>query len=241
MRYIDAAKVYQLAKFTLRHDLQYTAHSQGDGAVQAMIDAYAEVNNEFKVRDSRPCITHASFIPPGGIEKIKALGIVLDMQPDWLWLDGATLEKQFGNERLALFHPYKSLFDAGIVVGGGSDHMQKIGSLRSINPYNPFLGMWITLTRQPRWMDHPLHSEQTITREQAIRMYTINNAFLTFEEKEKGSLEAGKLADLVVLDRDILTCPLDDVRKTRAEQTWLGGKLVYERKYKQPSKRPPST
>jgi len=230
MRYIDAPKVYQLAKFTLTHGLQYTAHSQGDGAVQAMIDAYAEVNNEFKVRDSRPCITHASFIPPGGIEKIKALGIVLDMQPDWLWLDGATLEKQFGSQRLALFHPYKSLFDNGIVVGGGSDHMQKIGSLRSINPYNPFLGMWITLTRQPRSMDHPLHPEQTITREQAIRLYTINNAFLTFEEKEKGSLEPGKLADLVVLDRDIVTCPLDDVRKVQVEQTWLGGKLVYERK-----------
>jgi predicted amidohydrolase YtcJ len=230
MRYIDAPKVYQLAKFTLSHDLQYTAHSQGDGAVQAMIDAYAEVNNEFRVRDFRPCITHASFIPPGGIEKIKALGIVLDMQPDWLWLDGATLEKQFGNQRLALFHPYKSLFDNGIVVGGGSDHMQKIGSLRSINPYNPFLGMWITLTRQPRWVDHPLHPEQTITREQAIRLYTINNAFLTFEEKEKGSLEPDKLADLVVLDRDILTCPLDEVRKIQAEQTWLGGKLVYERR-----------
>jgi predicted amidohydrolase YtcJ len=79
-------------------------------------------------------------------------------------------------------------------------------------------------------MDHPLHPEQTITREQAIRLYTINNAFLTFEEKEKGSLEPGKLADLVVLDRDILTCPLDDVRKIQAEQTWLGGKLVYERR-----------
>jgi predicted amidohydrolase YtcJ len=232
MRYIDPAKVYQLAKFTLSHDLQYTAHSQGDGAVQAMIDAYAEVNNEFKVRDSRPCITHSSFIPPGSIEKIKTLGIVLDMQPDWLWLDGATLEKQFGNQRMAFFHPYKSLLDNGIVVGGGSDHMQKIGSLRSINPYNPFLGMWITLTRQPRWTDHPLHPEQTITREQAIRLYTINNAFLTFEEKEKGSLETGKLADLVVLDRDILTCPLEDVRKVEAEQTWMGGKLVFERKQK---------
>ena len=87
--------------------------------------------------------------------------------------------------------------------------MQKIGSLRSINPYNPFLGMWTTLVRQPRGADAPLHPEQNLTREQAIRLYTINNAFLTFEETKKGSLEPGKLADFVVLDRDILTCPVE--------------------------------
>lgn len=198
--------------------------------MQAMIDAYSEINNEFPVRAARPCITHANFIPPGGIEKIKALGIVLDLQPDWLWLDGATLVKQFGDRRMTLFQPYKSLFESGVPVGGGSDHMQKIGSLRSINPYNPFLGMWIALTRQPRWTDRPLHPEQRITREQAIRLYTINNAYLTFEEKEKGSLEAGKLADLVVLDRDILSCPVDEVRNIAVEQTYLGGKLVYQRR-----------
>ena len=66
-----------------------------------------------------------------------------------------------------------------------------------------------------------------ITREQAIRLYTINNAFLTFEEKEKGSLEPGKLADFIVLDRDILTCPVDEVRSIRVSQTYLGGKLVW--------------
>jgi predicted amidohydrolase YtcJ len=212
MRYLDAAKVYRIARSALQNDLQYTAHSQGDGAVQAMIDAYSEINSEFPVRAARPCITHASFMPPGGIEKIKALGIVLDLQPAWLWLDGATLRKQFGDERMSSFHPYKALFNNGVIVGGGSDHMQKIGSLRSINPYNPFLGMWITLTRQLRGMDQPLHAEQSITRDQAIRLYTINNAYLTFEEKEKGSLETGKLADFIVLDRDILTCPVAEIR-----------------------------
>jgi len=229
MRYIEAGKLYQMQKFALQHDLQFTAHSVGDGAVQGMIDGYSEVNNDFPVRASRPCITHANFISAAMIQKMKELGIVLDLQPDWLWLDGATLRKQFGEERTAYFQPYKSLFESGVMVGGGSDHMQKIGSLRSINPYNPFLGMWITLTRQPRWTDEPLHPEQRISREQAIRLYTINNAFLTFEEKEKGSLEKGKLADLIVLDRDILTCAVDDVRKIQVEQTYLGGKLVYAR------------
>jgi predicted amidohydrolase YtcJ len=229
MRYIEAGKLYQMLKFALQHDLQFTAHSVGDGAVQGMIDGYAEVNNDVPVRASRPCITHANFMSAAMIQKMKELGIVLDLQPDWLWLDGATLRKQFGEERTTYFQPYKSLFDSGVMVGGGSDHMQKIGSLRSINPYNPFLGMWITLTRQPRWTDQPLHPEQRISREQAIRLYTINNAYLTFEEKEKGSLEKGKLADLIVLDRDILTCPVDDVRKIQVEQTYLGGRVVFKK------------
>ena len=229
MRYIEPGKLYQIARFALKNDLQFTAHSVGDGAVQALVDAYGEVNNEFPVRAARPCITHANFMSAEIIRKMKDLGIVANMQPDWLWLDGATLRKQFGDRRLAYFQPYKSLFESGVMVGGGSDHMQKIGSLRSINPYNPFLGMWITLTRQPRWTDQPLHPEQRISREQAIRLYTINNAWLTFEEKEKGSLEKGKLADFIVLDRDILTCPLEDVRNIQVEQTYLGGKLIYTR------------
>jgi predicted amidohydrolase YtcJ len=229
MRYIDPGKVYQIARFALEHELQFTAHSVGDGAVQAMVDAYSEVNNDFPVRNARPSITHSNFIPAGALDKIKQLGIVLDMQPDWLWLDGATLEKQFGNERLAWFQPYKTLFERGIIVGGGSDHMQKIGSFRSINPYNPFLGMWIALTRQPRWMDRPLHAEQRISREQALRLYTINNAYITFSEKDKGSLESEKLADFIVIDRDYLACPVDDVKSINVEQTWLGGKVVYRR------------
>jgi predicted amidohydrolase YtcJ len=232
MRYIDAGKVFEIARFALRHDLQFTAHSVGDGAVQAMIDAYSEINNEFPIRLARPCITHANFMPPGAIARIKQLGIVLDLQPDWLWLDGATLTRQFGYERMAGFQPYKTLLENGVIVGAGSDHMQKIGSLRSINPYNPFLGMWITLTRQPRWTNQPLYPEQRISREQAIRLYTINNAFLLFAEKEKGSLEPGKLADFVVLDRDILTCPLDQIPNIQVQKTFLGGTAVYEQKGK---------
>jgi hypothetical protein len=107
--------------------------------------------------------------------------------------------------------------------------MQKIGSFRSVNPYNPFLGMWITLTRVPRWADQPLHPEQILTREQAIQLYTINNAFLTFEETKKGSLEPGKLADFIVIDRDIMSCPLEEVKSIQVEQTYLGGKRIYAR------------
>jgi predicted amidohydrolase YtcJ len=230
LRYIEPEPLYRAVRLALQNDLQFTAHSQGDGAVHALIAAYERVNREFPVRPQRPCITHSSFMSPEAIEKMRDLGIVADLQPAWLERDGGTLREQFGEPRLRYFHPYKSLFDARVTVGGGSDHMQKIGSMRAINPYNPFYGMWVTLVRQPRWTDKPLHPEERISREQAIRLYTINNAFLMFQEKEKGSLEPGKLADFIVLQQDILTCPLDQVKDIKVAQTWVGGKMLYQAK-----------
>jgi predicted amidohydrolase YtcJ len=230
VRFIEAEKLYQLAKVALANDLQFTAHSQGDAAVEAMVEAYERINrDDFPVRARRPSITHASFLSAEAIAKMKAIGVVANMQPAWLYLDGATLRQHFGLERLAYFHPYKTLFEQGVTVGGGSDHMQKIGSLRSINPYNPFLAMWTTIARLPRGADAPLHPEQSLTREQAIRFYTINNAFLTFEETHKGSIEPGKLADFVVLDRDIMTCPVNDIKDIKVEATYLEGAKVYPR------------
>ena len=108
--------------------------------------------------------------------------------------------------------------------------MQKIGSLRAINPYNPFLGMWTTITRRARWYDGQLHPEEALTREQAIRFYTINNAYIMFRDDQLGTLEAGKLADLVVLDTDILSCPEEKIRDAVSVRTYVNGKLVYERK-----------
>jgi hypothetical protein len=230
VRFIEPEKLYQIAKLALANDLQFTAHSQGDAAVDAMVEAYERINrDDFPVRDRRPSITHSSFMSPEAIAKMKALGVVANLQPAWLYLDGTTLSQHFGVERLAYFHPYRTLFEQGVTVGGGSDHMQKIGSLRSINPYNPFLAMWTTIVRRPRGSEAALRPEQNLTREQAIRLYTINNAFLTFEETQKGSLEPGKLADFIVLDRDILECPVDEVKDINVEATYLGGARVYAR------------
>ena len=229
LRFVPPGKAYAIARLALVNGLQPTAHCVGDGAVHALIDAYKEINDEFRVRAMRPCITHSNFMSPEAIESMAEVGIVADLQPAWLERDGATLLKQFGEARLRYFQPYASLKEAGVVVGGGSDHMQKVGSMRSINPYNPFYGMWIALTRQPRWTDAVMQPEQRLSRPDAIRLYTSNNAFITFAEHEKGSLEAGKLADLIVLDRDILECPLEEVKDIRVERTYLGGRSVYSR------------
>src|SRR5947207_7861271 len=100
--------------------------------------------------------------------------------------------------------------------------MVKTDSFRATNPWNPWLGMWATLTRRTE-RGTVLVPEEALTREQAIRLYTINNAYLNGEEHEKGSLEVGKLADLIVIDRDLLTCPVNEVRAIRVLTTILGG------------------
>jgi predicted amidohydrolase YtcJ len=229
MVYVEPEKLHVMARHALSKGLQFTAHSVGDGAVERLVDVYAKIGTEdFPVNEMRPCVTHCNFMTAEAIEKMAAHGIVADLQPAWLYLDGRTLLKQFGLERLEYFQPYKTLAEKGVIAGGGSDHMQKIGSMRSVNPYNPFLGIWTTLTRHPRWMGDSLRPEQIIERADAIRLYTINNAWLTFEEKEKGSLEPGKLADFIVLDRDILTCPVEEVRAITVRETWLGGRQVYK-------------
>lgn len=229
MVYVEPEKLHVMARHALSKGLQFTAHSVGDGAVERLVDVYAKIGTEdFPVNEMRPCVTHCNFMTAEAIEKMAAHGIVADLQPAWLYLDGRTLLKQFGMERLEYFQPYKTLAEKGVIAGGGSDHMQKIGSMRSVNPYNPFLGIWTTLTRHPRWMGDSLRPEQIIERADAIRLYTVNNAWLTFEEKEKGSLEPGKLADFIVLDRDILTCPVEEVRAITVRETWLGGRQVYK-------------
>lgn len=227
--FVPKERLVPMVRAAVASGLQFTAHSVGDGAVHALLDAYEEVGRELPIRATRPCITHANFQSREAIEQAARLGVVMDIQPIWLYMDTRTLSAQFGNERLRWFQPLHSLFAAGVTVGGGSDHMQKIGSLRAVNPYNPFLGMWTTLTRRARWFDGQLHPEEALTREEAIRFYTINNARLLFCEDQVGSLEPGKRADFIVLDRDLLTCPVDDIRETQVLETYLDGKRVFER------------
>jgi predicted amidohydrolase YtcJ len=227
--FIPRDRLVPMVRAAVESGIQFTAHSVGDGAVHALLDAYEEVNKSTPVAPTRPCVTHSNFMSREAIEKAARLGAVVDIQPAWLYLDTRTLAAQFGDDRLRYFQPLHSLFEAGVTAGGGSDHMQKIGSLRSINPYNPFLGMWVAITRRAKGYEGRLHPEEALTRAQAIRFYTINNARLLFLEDRIGSLEEGKQADFVVIDRDLLTCPEDEIRGARALTTYLDGKRVFER------------
>ncbi len=229
VRFISQERLVSMVRTAVECGLQFTAHSVGDGAVHALLDAYAEVDKDLPIRKSRPCISHSNFMSRESVEMAARLGVMMDIQPAWLYRDGHTLLQQFGYERLRFFQPLKTLFEAGAVVGGGSDHMQKIGSLRSVNPYNPFLGMATAVTRRPQRLAQALHPEESLSREQAVRLYTLNNARLLGCEDTLGSLEPGKLADFVQLDTDILTCPEERIASTKVLRTYVGGKLMYRR------------
>lgn len=226
---IPPDRLLEMVRHVAKHGMQFTAHAQGDGAGAVLLDAYEQVDREIPLRALRMGITHSSFMTKEAVEKSARLGVVLDIQPAWLYLDARTLVNQFGYERLRYFHPLRSIFEAGGMTGGGSDHMQKIGDLRSINFYNPFLAMWTTLTRRAKWFEGQLHPEEALSRRQAIEFYTRNNAHLIFWEKEIGSIEKGKRADFIIVDRDLLECAVDEVKDAKVLQTWVEGRRVFAR------------
>ncbi len=196
--------------------------------MDVLLDAYELVNRATPIRDMRFCITHANFPSRRNMERCKELGVCADVQPAWFYKDGTILLKELGTARLRWFQPYRTWMEY-TTIGGGSDHMLGHDSMRATNPYNPWLGMAVTLTRITE-RGTELYPDEKLTREQAIRLYTINNAYLHHEEKLKGSIEAGKYADIIIIDRDILTCPAPEVALTKALKTIVGGKVVYERK-----------
>jgi len=226
--FIKPAQLSIVAEEAARRKWQMTAHTAGEGGMDVLLDAYEVVNRLVPIKDLRFCITHANFPSRRNLERCKELGVCADVQPAWLYKDGATLLRVLGAERVRWFQPYKSWLDY-TVIGGGSDHMLRFDPLKSTNPWHPWLGIWVALTRSTE-RGAPLVPSEKLTREQALRLYTINNAYLHHEEKKKGTLEVGKLADLILVDRDVLTCPVDDVRHTRVLTTIVGGKIVYQRK-----------
>jgi len=229
---IPKERLLPIARAAAEAGLQFTAHSVGDGAVRTLLDTYDRLENELPqgtLRATRPCVTHCNFVHPEDVDRFKQLGVSADIQPVWLYLDARTLAAQFGNDRLERFQPLAKLFAAGALVGGGSDHMQKIGARRAINPYDPFLGIATAVRRTARWYEGQLHPEHALSREQAIRMYTSNNAWLIFREHQVGSLEPGKFADFIVVDTDVLTCPAERIAETKVLQTYLAGKRVFTR------------
>jgi predicted amidohydrolase YtcJ len=216
---VPRENLIEMAKTADRLGWQMTAHVTGDGSL----------DRQKPIAPLRFTVTHGNFAGPQAIRRARELGVVFDCQPAWLYEDGAAIKDVFGPARMKNFLPLRSLLDKGVVVAGGSDHMIRFDSRTAINPYNPFFGMWVAITRKTT-DGSVLGPEQTITREQALRMWTINGAYLSFEEASKGSIEAGKLADMVVISKDILRCPVDEIRDIEALLTMVDGKVVYRDK-----------
>lgn len=219
-------EVLSAVRVAAENNWKFTAHCTGDGAVDILLDAYDEVNKTIPLKGKRFSIIHGNFFDESAIKRMSKMGIFADMQAAWFYKDADAMKTILGADRIRSFHPYRSMVDAGIVVNGGSDHMVKWDANTSVNPYNPFLGMWTMITRSTE-KDSVIFPEEAVTREEALKMYTINNAQASFEEKIKGSIEPGKLADMAVISQNIMTCPAEEIRNIVAELTMIGGKVVY--------------
>jgi predicted amidohydrolase YtcJ len=225
--FIQPEQLRVLLEEAAKRGWQMTAHTAGEGAMDVLLDAYDATNQKVPIKELRWCITHANFPSQINLEKCKRLGVVADVQPAWLWKDGTTMLSILGEKRLRWFQPYKTWLQY-TTIGGGSDHMIRTDSIHATNPWNPWLAMWVTLTRETEGGATP-NPEERLSREEAIRLYTINNAYLHHEEKDKGSLEVGKFGDLIIVDRDVLTCPVDEILRTKVLGTIIGGKVVWSR------------
>jgi predicted amidohydrolase YtcJ len=223
--FIAPAKLYAIMEAAYDQGWQLTAHSQGGGAVDNLLDVFEKLNARKPIAPTRSHLMHASFQSPDAIDRAAKIGVLADVQPAWLFHDAPALTKVFPSKPgpMRYFIPLKTYLDKGVKIAGGSDHMIGYDKNAAINPYNPFHGMWTAVTRKTRFGE-VIGAEERITRQQALRMYTEWAAYLQFAEKERGSIEVGKFADLVVLDRDYLTCPEDEIRRIEPVSVYVAGK-----------------
>lgn len=208
------------------YNWSFTAHATGEASVERLLDVYDEVNRKKSIKERRFSIIHGNFFSDESIKKMVELGVYANLQPAWFYKDSEAMEMILGSEKIRIFHPYRTMTNAGVMINGGSDHMVKWDATSSINPYNPFLAMWTMVTRTTE-RGNQITASEALTREEALKAYTINNAYASFEESIKGSIEPGKLADLVVLSDDILTCPEDKIKEIKSLLTILDGKVIY--------------
>jgi len=224
--FVDREKLTRIFKAARTKGWQITSHAQGGAAIDVLLDAFEALDKEKPIAPTRSHVMHGSFMSAEAIARMKKMGILADVQGGWLHFDVPALEQVFGYKNMRYFFPLQSYLKSGIVIAGGSDHMIGHDKNRAVNAYNPFFNMWMSISRKTR-EGKLVYPEEKITRQQALRMYTNGSAYLHFSEKTLGSLEPGKLADLVVIDKDFLTCTEDDIRHIQALATVVEGKLVY--------------
>ena len=197
--------------------LQAQTHAVGDETIDVIVRAYERVNKEKPIRPLNWTIMHLFHPSDAALKKMAELGIAATMQ-DHPVLLGHNQRRWWGDEHAAYAIPIRKTIDAGVLVGGGTDG--------PVVPVDPYLSMWWMTTRQVL-KGYALGKEHAITPREALTLYTINNARIMGVEKERGSIELGKLADLAVLSQDILAVAPDAIRDTRALMTVVGGKVVY--------------
>lgn len=194
-------------------------HAVGDAAIDLVLEAYEAANAEKSIAGRRWGIEHAFIARADHFPRMRKLGLGISAQ-NHLYLAGPSLVKYWGPERAARTTPMRAFLDAGLPLSSGTDS--------PVVPYPPLWVIYHFVTRDTI-SGGVLGADQRLTRQEALRASTVSNAWLTFEERVKGSIEVGKLADLVVLSDDIMTCPEKRIEQMQVEITVVGGRVVYER------------
>jgi len=205
-----------------KEGIQVAIHAIGDRANDIILDIFDKAVAENGVLDRRWRIEHAQHLRSEDIERYGKLGVIASVQPYHAIDDGRWAEKRIGEERCRSTYAFKSLLDSGAVLTLGSDW--------PVAPLNPLVGIYAAVTRQTIDGKNPegWYPEQKIPLEEAIKGFTLNPAYTEFAEKIKGSIEAGKLADMVVLDRNIFEINPEEIKDTWVTMTILGGCIIYQ-------------
>jgi predicted amidohydrolase YtcJ len=206
---------------------QMSTHVTGDAGVDAVLDAIESISRETPMSARRFNLLHAYFSDPATAQRAARLGVAVDTQPAWYYKDADALAEALGPRRMTNFIGVRTWREGGVKVALNSDHMQGFDPDTSLNPFNPYLAFAVAVTRRTEG-GQLFGPGERVTREAALRMLTIDAAWLTFDEPRRGSIEVGKLGDLAILTDHILTCPEDRLRAIRARVTVVGGRIVHE-------------
>lgn len=226
---ISIEKLKNIIRTGHRMGWQMSSHVTGDAGVDAVLDGLEAADADIPVAPRRYNLIHAYFANEGTARRAARLGATVDTQPGWYHKDGDALLVSLGPKRMESFIGVQTWRKAGVKVAINADHMVGFDPDTSLNPYNPFLTMQMAITRRTEG-GLVLGASERISREDALRLFTIEAAWLSFDEKRKGSLEPGKLADLAILTGDFLRQPEERLHELRAQTTIVGGRVVYERR-----------
>jgi predicted amidohydrolase YtcJ len=215
-------------KEALRRGIQVETHAIGDRANRLILDLYEEamlssVADKYTVPGPRWRVEHAQILSDQDIPRFAKLRVIASMQPSHAISDLFFAPARLGMDRLRGAYAWNSLIKSGAIICGGSDAPVERGE--------PMIEFYAAISRKSiKGESHEgWHPEQAVSREQALKMFTINAAYAAFEENDKGSIETGKLADFTVLSGDIMKIAKPEILKTRCEMTVIGGEIVYER------------
>lgn len=199
---------------------QLVTHAIGDRAMDEVLDSYAATIKSLNLSDPRFRIVHGGISTPAIQKRLSDLHVIVDGNPAFVYWIGSWFFK-YGPERVRWSYPGKSYIANGVIAAAGSDV--------PVTPITPWWGIWAAVVRKELTTGKILAPEERLTVREALTLYTRNGAYAGFEEKLKGSLEPGKLADFIVVDRDVLTIPHDELKDVQVLMTFVGGDLCYQK------------